>query len=612
MKTGIIKILAIYLLIHHVQISTAEPTSISTDKKLIVKMPAQTNPIPNDKTKSVRNEDKLIKFIQQFIEKNETSSSKSTKQLVAEKNNHSNQTGYKTIIHEEPINILSKLSTIYNQTKSILNHISRFIAKINKTSSLSKGKLLSVYNENIMLEISRKLTFDEIQQINALPNRFDLNTYNIRIIDLDSILNGLKKYIGNKRVEYYKNLSLLENRDELLKKLRQFLEKQPFQEFSIDFFAYNASDIIPISADTKQKHDEYKKRDIGYLINMASELINNEPARHSLIVFMAMHKFRSFITKSMGNMNLLRTNESKKHMVRFYFAENMSCGAVPRTGHGSDIFLDFLIPNKYILSTLPEFSNDTKIDYFVGTSPFIDEKFTAMLHEFGHSWYIYFDELSRYKKKNTISTFEDFMQIKFLREIFPMCKNPLFYKKDLTDIIYNECNGYKPKFIKKYIENATAKLKRFHYENLENIKNLAILNGLAYHEIWSYPHEIAQVLGLDKFEDIILINRLSDFDYSVHEGVPFRAVYYCSNKNDLIKSPKEPYRLKIPYNIYNNSNLHTHILTKIKKLRDRGIETILPSEDALRALFVLHGKDLDVYRNKIYRNKSKLWNLFNL
>jgi hypothetical protein len=39
-----------------------------------------------------------------------------------------------------------------------------------------------------------------------------------------------------------------------------------------------------------------------------------------------------------------------------------------------------------------------------------------------------------------------------------------------------------------------------------------------------------------------------------------------------------------------------------------GIETIIPSENALRAMFVLHGKDYDDYKNEIHdRKEFKIW-----
>jgi hypothetical protein len=471
------------------------------------------------------------------------------------------------------------------------------IDKVIGPKLLTKKQINNIHHSKIFIKLSRKLTDLEIKQIYALPNNFNLSKDNVRIIDLDSILNGLKKYIGANRFEHYKNLSKPNSNDKFLSELKQFFENQPFQEFPTDPDNNEASDpssgqYIPIGPEPKGKHDENKTKNINNLMNLAKNLIDNEPARHSLVVFMALHEFNDILTKSSAALGLLSSDKTDYHMVRFYFAQNMDCRVNTNNYYGNTIFLDFLTTNKSGFCTLPKFSDNTKIDYFTGLSFVSDKKFTTMFHEFGHSWYVWLSSIITKITNEDLISFEKFRSSEFLCALFPMCKNLLFSKEDIKDIITNDCKGNENDFINTYMKNIIDKLKCFDDKPLNISENLTLLNAAAYNKIWSNPNEIAQVLGLDKMGNIIFVNRLSDFDYSVADGLPFRAAYYCSPKVVLVESHK----LKFQDMQITVKNFYSRLLTKIKKLRDHGIETIIPSENALRALFILHGKDFDAYQ----------------
>ncbi|MDR0351203.1 MAG: hypothetical protein LBH49_00955 [Puniceicoccales bacterium] len=501
------------------------------------------------------------------------------------------------------------------------------------TKLLTDDQIKEIRNQKILMLLSRELTTKERAQINGLPNGSIVDCNNTRIMDLDSILYGLKRYIGEDRARYYKNISLIENKKKFLAELKNFFEKQPFQEFSTDPNAADATKHIPIGPEPEDVHNKNKTDHIAALMELAGRLEDNEPARHSLVVFIAMHEFRDIIAKSIAALKKLGTDKTDYHMVRFYFANNMDCRASTNDSHGNDIFLDFLTKSKYTFHTLPIFHDNALVDYFVGTASFTDEKFSAMFHEFGHSWYVYLrvylNENDTYNDLKNLPSFENFKSSKLLREIFPMCKNPIFSKDDIENIIANEFKGNENGFIREYMKDAINKIfskncmnsimknvipkdnknneKKYmedcmrkiidyigskFYKNTSRIDcMLNLLNAAAYNKIWSNAHEIAQVLGLDKIGNTVFINRLSDFDYSVVAKLPFRTAYYSGNAAYLV-NPSTQKNIKQ----FKFLNLTTRTLTRIKELRDKNIETILPSENALRLLFVLHGRDFDDYK----------------
>jgi hypothetical protein len=450
---------------------------------------------------------------------------------------------------------------------------------------LTKDQIDSIHNSKILIKFSRELTEPEIKQIDALPNNFNLSKDNVRIIDLDSILNGLKEYIGANQCGYYKNLPNPNSNNKLLSKLKQFFElKQSCK-----------SDPTPNSEKLAESNNLNPKpessNNINPLMTFVNKLVHNQPAKHMLVAFMAINKFQSLINESRKNLNLPPKDEIKKYI---------NCEASPKDWQKNNNFLDFIGEENNIFFVLQEFFNSKRIHVFLGlpflisTAAFKYNKYISMYHKFGHFLYAWLYSISQNNDHDDLTAFENFKLSEFLCEIFPMCKSHLFDQKDLNEIITNDYKGNENDFTNTYVKNIIDGLKNFHGKNFNISENLTLFNAAAYNKIWSNHYETAQILGLDKIGDTIFVNRLSDFDYSVAANHPFRMIYYWILK----KSTTELNELK-------PKNFDTLLLTKIKKLREQGIETIIPSENALKALFVLHGKDLEVYKNRIKEIEEK-------
>ncbi|MDR0351497.1 MAG: hypothetical protein LBH49_02515 [Puniceicoccales bacterium] len=80
--------------------------------------------------------------------------------------------------------------------------------------------------KKIMDRISRPITQNDLPKNTNIPAKFNITSNNVRIIDIDSILDALSDDLGKANVNYYK--SLKNNNYYLFPTLEEFLKMQPF------------------------------------------------------------------------------------------------------------------------------------------------------------------------------------------------------------------------------------------------------------------------------------------------------------------------------------------------------------------------------------------------
>lgn len=345
---------------------------------------------------------------------------------------------------------------------------------------------------------------------------------------------------------------------------------------------------------------------------------NNDVLRQHFVTFLAINKLRSELDEN--------------YKLNFIFSDNPSALVTKSKTdinlNHSDIYCDRML-------TYPEFSDNSQLNIFLGLSPFTSY-FSAMPHEFGHAWYVYliqsFCGKSYAKHIDKLrKCFHGLKSSTFLKNMFPIVDN--FVGDDMLNVISSlKTSNNSSKSLCYWCKNiwaesnlSTEDINIFINKNPYDCRD--ILNTMCYNYIFGSSAEMAQVLGLataknESRETIIFVNRLSDFDYDVYNDYPFRAVYAVNNPNHCIKdatmTDKKIKKIKNFVDNFKNDlenqktikkqgqvgkYFHRYTLLRIKELRDQGIETIIPSENAMKMFFALHGKDLDDYRKK--RNEIK-------
>jgi hypothetical protein len=499
------------------------------------------------------------------------------------------------------------------------------------TPITKKPPYLKISNQgkNSLFEISRTLYYHEMQQINKLPDNFGINENNVRIIDLESVLNYLEKYLGKNRIQYYKNIA--EDSHKLLDELGKF-----FEEYPIRIVTDNWEEETSIkSCDTKEVHDKNKKKCIDHLMTNIKNSIDNKSIRHHLVTFIAVNEFRKL---------------DPSHSLSFSFADNMQPMVrrnntitstfdrdmnllVKELSSTSDIELNFpknINSNRFeSLIFIEEFSNTSIQNYSLGLG--ISKKpFNPMFHEFGHFWYIFLKSKVINSYTSHYCCFENFSSSKFLKKMFPLCENHIFSASDIAEIIsknyHNNLQAFR-KYIDVLLNSSSADInvssddiispedldKAFKASAYERNSVIAdIFNSIIHCYIWGNNIEIAQVLGFVKIDGILFINRMSDFDYSVSNEDPFSITYKAGFDSELGRI--HGMNSDLAYKKFNEayqkeSNHHKKLILqailRIKELRNKGIETIIPSENTLKAMFILHGKNFDDYAMQIKSKRNK-------
>jgi hypothetical protein len=154
------------------------------------------------------------------------------------------------------------------------------------------ANLAAKYRFESFMRISRKLTPKEMKQIAKQNHRINgknkiinLSLNQIRIIDFNSILNGLEGDLGKNIIDNYRSFVKKGNEQSWIDELRKF----PNKNGKIIIENNNAN---PIKLDSNQCINQLLEN-----LN-SSQIKHNKTFRQNLMIFMLVNKLRSIIDKN--------------------------------------------------------------------------------------------------------------------------------------------------------------------------------------------------------------------------------------------------------------------------------------------------------------------------
>ena len=455
------------------------------------------------------------------------------------------------------------------------------------------------------LKFSRPITEADLNKIHY-RKKYGFNTNNIRIIDENSMLNGMSDVLDPARIDYYKKLIVA---GDLLGAFKKFLTQSDFDK--------NMSSA---------ERENFKTE----LLDEIALDLNNQIYRSLIAVFLASNEYNQ-LTNKYPKANVFIRGKTSKYAYTYE----------------GETALPLLTGTK--LLALPPFTKGEKSTW--GYTEFSSTQ-SHTFHEFGH-----------FIKQRTIGEIRCIIETKYARQQANLFNknqffSDLFYSdhnaelKKIAKIIFTQLETLRTSktittknlylFSAMIMSNIDRLAERHHgnlndsmhdiqkrfgklgdqisNKNLQDLANYLAEECLAQEEeaIWNGITEMMQIAGVFSLRGVLFVNLLSDFNLNVAKHNPIRWTHNFSTNND-IEAQKAFEREE--RSAFDTSNLSKHDINRVNKLLPIYQEFFIeyrqqrpfisyeklnhPKNEALKTLFVLHKKDKTAFYEKLNHEESQ-------